>query len=304
MKIHFTFFTIILALFGRNNLTAQTVVDIDGNVYNTVTIGTQEWMSENLKTTKFSNGDALLNPSGSSFWITYSPAWIYYNSNAANDSIYGKLYNGYAAKDNRNLCPVGWRVPTVSDWQTLINKLGYDSAGIIIKDDLIWNGTNESGFYGLPAGIHYSNAGFMLLGTHGYWWTSTPKGNYNVNFAMAQTSSDTILLTDQPGMLGMSVRCINDTSIILGVSKQENITEQFSFYPNPSKEYILINSSFIGSVVAEIFDTQGKRIINYTISLEKDNPFKINLPKLLSGLYFIRITNEKGGIHQQKILIE
>ena len=92
---------------------SETVKDIDGNVYHTVTIGTQIWMVENLKTTKYRNGDGIPNVTDNTQWGNLT-TWAYcnYNNDAANGTKYGKLYNWYAVNDSRNIAPTGWHVPT------------------------------------------------------------------------------------------------------------------------------------------------------------------------------------------------
>jgi uncharacterized protein (TIGR02145 family) len=135
-----------------------TVTDIDGNVYNTVTIGTQCWMAENLKTTRYNDGTAILTGLSNADWqITTSGAYAIYNNDPANNTTYGKLYNIYAVKTNK-LAPAGWHVPTYTEWTTLTTYLGGEAvAGGKMKATTLWSSpntgaTNSSGFTGLPAG--------------------------------------------------------------------------------------------------------------------------------------------------------
>jgi uncharacterized protein (TIGR02145 family) len=107
------------------NLTYGAVNDIDGNTYKTIVIGTQTWMAENLKTTKYRNGDTIPTNLTNAAWSDATTgAYAIYNNDAANNTIYGKLYNWYAVTDSRNICPVGWHVPSDSEWTTLVNYLG------------------------------------------------------------------------------------------------------------------------------------------------------------------------------------
>ncbi|MFM7768400.1 MAG: FISUMP domain-containing protein, partial [Bacteroidota bacterium] len=99
-----------------------TVTDIDGNTYNTVQIGTQEWMQENLKTTKYKNGDVIPSPTGDWSNLT-TGAWAYYNDSSQYNNLYGKLYNWYAVVDSRDVCPTGWHIPTDSEWNQLVKYL-------------------------------------------------------------------------------------------------------------------------------------------------------------------------------------
>jgi uncharacterized protein (TIGR02145 family) len=146
--------------------TTVTVTDIDGNIYNTVQIGNQVWMSENLKTTRYRNGGQIPNVTDNTAWGNLSTgAWSYYNNDVSNDPIYGKLYNWYTTLGD-TLCPTGWGVPTDAEWTTLTTYLGgSDVAGSKMKTigNGYWNdpntgAINSSGFSVLPGGYR-SNVG-------------------------------------------------------------------------------------------------------------------------------------------------
>jgi uncharacterized protein (TIGR02145 family) len=157
-------------------LVYDSIMDVEGNVYKTIKIGSQTWMAENLKTTRYNNGDSInkpLNWSGDK-----AGAYSIYGDDPANDADYGKLYNFYTITDPRGLCPTGWKVPSYNDWVSLTNYLGgYQVAGGKLKetgfDHWKHNGpaTNESGFTALPGG--WWNGEFYEMGDHGYFWTST-----------------------------------------------------------------------------------------------------------------------------------
>ena len=109
---------IIIPLFSIN-LLAQTpgsgITDVEGNQYATVIIGSQEWMAENLKTTKYANDEIIPNVTDDAQWSNLSTiAWAYFDNNSLYDNPYGKLYNWYVAADPRNVCPTGWHVPSPS----------------------------------------------------------------------------------------------------------------------------------------------------------------------------------------------
>jgi len=134
--------------------TSNTVTDIDGNVYNIVVIGTQTWMKENLKVTKYKNGDAIQNVTNNSTWSSLTTgAYGDYDNTPSNSTTYGRLYNWYVVNDSRGVCPTGWHVPTDLEWNTLTTYLGGESvAGGKMKSTTGWynngNGTNTSGFTG------------------------------------------------------------------------------------------------------------------------------------------------------------
>ncbi|MBI4645984.1 MAG: fibrobacter succinogenes major paralogous domain-containing protein [Bacteroidia bacterium] len=123
MKRVVLFLTGFVVLVLQNQ--AQTVTDIDGNIYNTIIIGTQEWMQENLKVIHYRNGDAIPDVTGDTQWSNLSTgAYCNYNNNESNALIYGRLYNWYAVADSRNICPAGWHTPTDAEWTTLTDYLG------------------------------------------------------------------------------------------------------------------------------------------------------------------------------------
>jgi len=137
------------------------VTDIDGNEYATIQIGTQVWMAENLRTTKYCNGDPIPNVTDSLQWVNLATgAWAHNNNYSQYENLYGKLYNWYAVDDSRNICPCNWHVPTDAEWTTLIDYLGGEGvAGGKMKSTgtQYWlspntDATNESGFSGLPGG--------------------------------------------------------------------------------------------------------------------------------------------------------
>ncbi len=158
-------------------LVYDSIADLDGNTYKTIKIGDQTWMAENLKATRYNNGDSInkpLNWSGDK-----AGAYSIYGDDPANDAVYGKLYNFYTITDPRGLCPAGWEVPTYNDWVILTNYLGgFQVAGGKLKETgfshwthNVGTATNESGFTALPGG--WWNGAFHEMGDHGYFWTST-----------------------------------------------------------------------------------------------------------------------------------
>jgi uncharacterized protein (TIGR02145 family) len=171
-----------------------SVTDIDGNSYETVTIGSQVWMKENLKVSKYRNGDLISTNLDNSTWEnTTTGAYSIYNNDATNNTNYGKLYNWYAVADPKGLCPVGWHVPSDGEWKTLEISLGMSTidadltggrgtaqnvGGKLKSTSTLWNtpndgATNASGFSGLPGGTRSFNGVYVSIGNYGYWWSST-----------------------------------------------------------------------------------------------------------------------------------
>lgn len=183
-------------------------VTFDGYTYASIILGNgQEWMAENLRTTKFCNGDSI--PNGS---------WVYYNNDSQYENPYGKLYTWYAVNDNRNICPCGWRVPNDADW-----RLGFFSSGDLNQNGgkmkstgtQYWqspntNATNETGFSGLPGGYRNNGGFFGDIGLMGWWWSSSDAGANNTwTIALSNTSS-AVGRHSQPKGFGVSVRCIKN----------------------------------------------------------------------------------------------
>ncbi|MCB0670199.1 MAG: fibrobacter succinogenes major paralogous domain-containing protein [Saprospiraceae bacterium] len=201
------------------SLTGRPLYDVDGYRYTTVIIGTQTWMKENLKTSKFLNGDPIPQVFDNTTWSSLnSGAYTWYENATEKDLDYGKLYNWYAVTDVRKLCPVGWHIPTAEDWNTLINFLGGTSqAGGKMKESGLkhWNdpntgATNESGFSGLPGGLRSFNGTFHFLGISGLWW-GTPAGNFGDAYIQALgATSEAVTNYYEDKRTGTSVRCIKD----------------------------------------------------------------------------------------------
>lgn len=165
------------------NVPGPAVVDADGNLYSTVRAGSQIWMAENLRTTKYYNGTPIPLVSDATEWhdLTTGAYCWYDNEETVNKVTYGALYNWYAVSSG-NLCPAGWHVPTDAEWTALTLYAGDQPvAGGKLKES--GNGhwespnagaTNEFGFTALPAGDRGPDGVFYGIGLAAYWWTSTP----------------------------------------------------------------------------------------------------------------------------------
>lgn len=197
-----------------------TFTDIDGNVYHEIRIGTQVWMGENLKTTKYNDGTPIPNLTDITIhWadpITGYYNW-YKNDAATYKNPYGALYDWYAVNTGK-LAPVGWHVPTATEWTTLANYLGGESiAGGKLKEKgtTHWNtpntgATNETDFTALPGGFFYGQ-GFEYIGGQGYYWSSSSKGDScYLRTVDIHTGTLARLHRQWKETLGFSVRCVKD----------------------------------------------------------------------------------------------
>lgn len=200
--------------FSTSQTNSETVTDIDGNVYPTVQIGTQIWMAANLRTTRYRTGATITNVTNATTWAGLTTgAWAHYGNNSVNEMVYGKLYNWYAVADSRNICPTGWHVPSDAEWTVLSNFLGTD-VGFKMKSTSGWqdngNGSNASGFNGLPGGYRAYDGFFYSIGLNSHFWSSTHVGD-NDSWYRYMVRNDRILGRDSfVKQLGFSVRCVRD----------------------------------------------------------------------------------------------
>jgi uncharacterized protein (TIGR02145 family) len=195
----------------------DSVIDIDGNRYAVVSIGSQKWMKSNLKTTRYRNGDPIPTNLDNAAWNAQSTgAYAIYNNDAANNSIYGKLYNAYAVTDPRGLCPTGWHIPNREEKDLLHYTLGDNVAGKLRAVSGLWlysfaeSTTNESGFSALPGGMRRSTGDYDFLGNYFCLWLSvesSPNSNYSLYLVW---NSEFLWPTSDIKSHGFSVRCLKD----------------------------------------------------------------------------------------------
>jgi len=198
------------------------ITDVEGNSYKTVTIGTQTWMAENLKVSKYSDGTTIPNLTDNTQWQNNTTgAWSYYNNDAANNAKYGKLYNWYAVSPttngNKNVCPSGWHVPTDAEWTVLTEYLGGSGAGGKMKEigTTSWispnkDATNTSLFTGLPGGARNANGGYSNIGGHGYWWSSSEGSTSSAWLRLLYCHIGYADSFNDDKRSGFSVRCLGD----------------------------------------------------------------------------------------------
>jgi uncharacterized protein (TIGR02145 family) len=206
----------------KDNTTPTTkdltkVIDADGNVYKTVVIGTQEWMAENLKTTKYNNGDPIATTTlDISAEIGPKYQWAY-GDDATNVDIYGRLYTWFAIADSRNVCPTGWHVPSDAEFETLKTFLGTQStSGVELKEagTIHWSAPNTgannlTGFTALPAGYRTMTGGYVSLHLSCYLWSASD--NAPLGWGQSMHYNDSLLLRGGYNkQAGVSIRCLRD----------------------------------------------------------------------------------------------
>jgi len=187
-----------------------SVSDIDGNVYKTVQIGAQTWMAENLKTTKYNNGDKITlgygAPAGFTNWFNlswYNGAYCWYNNDSKTYNSFGAIYNWYATATGK-LCPAGWHVPTDQEWTTLTDYLGGEEAAFSKMRN---TGTNESGFTAVQAG---ELCGWGFIKNEGLWWSATSAQEEEFNAYLRSLWINEVVRAYEPQSYGYTVRCLKD----------------------------------------------------------------------------------------------
>lgn len=211
-------------------LPANAVADVDGNVYSTVTIGSQRWMAENLRTNHYTNGDLVPYRPDNTEWAGLpTGAWTNYDTDAAYDGQYGKLYNWYTVVDPRNVCPSGWHVPSDSDWMELESSLGlpltdldlYGDRGSVVnvggqlKSTAFWSSPNtgandSSGFSGYPGGTRLAQGTFNSVSTMAIWWSASEHDTTVAWLRELLTSSAGVSRLYHFKTQGCSIRCVED----------------------------------------------------------------------------------------------
>jgi len=198
-------------------ITAMMVTSCGGGGGKEVTIGNQVWMAENLNVAKFRNGDPIPHAKTDDEWEkageNEQPAWCYYENDPANGAKYGKLYNWYAVNDPRGLAPVGYHIPSDAEWTKLEDYLGSD-AGTKMKSTSGWarngNGTNSSGFNGLPGGGRSASGLFNGVGSGGNWWSSSEDEADDAWGRGLSCDSGNVFRDYYYKEVGFSVRCLRD----------------------------------------------------------------------------------------------
>jgi uncharacterized protein (TIGR02145 family) len=202
----------------------NTVSDIDGNTYNTVAIiGTssaQCWITENLKTSRYRNGDIIPIVTDNTEWSNNSAtgkrSW-YNNDSTTHEIPYGNLFNWYAVADTRGLCPTGWHVPSDNEWSTLTSNLGRKDAGGKMKSMgfTYWNSpnegaTNSSGFSALPGGFRDTDGSFNMVRNFAFFWSATAFDDQTAWRRILDANNSTVGWYFNNKSVGASVRCLKD----------------------------------------------------------------------------------------------
>lgn len=285
------------------DVTYGQVTDIDGNVYKTVVIDSLVWFAENLKVTRFQNGDTIPNVSDAAEWAALkSPGMCSYRNDPNYDCPNGKLYNYFVGSDERNPCPVGWRVPSSADLTRLINYYDADanggapsslpnSAGGFLKSagTSIWrspntNATNISGFSAIPSGGR-NNAGSFSNSTDAAsaYWSTTLVGPGMGFFLELAYPQDYAVRNAYWAQYGACIRCVAD---LAATHVQEATTMDLGVSPNPASDVIRIDATpdMVGKEYV-VFDVTGSTVLRGTLLSQQA---VISVSELPVGLYVVR----------------
>ncbi len=222
--------------FTTTTIPITTVTDYDGNIYDTIHIGTQIWMKQNLKTIHYNNGTPIPNISDNANWaVLTTGAYCYNNNTLSNSATYGKLYNWYSVNTG-NLCPLNWHVPSDAEWTILENYLGGDTiAGGKLKEAGLahWvspntGATNSSGFTALPGGFRFYDGSYGSIGSFGNWWSSTEFTNSTIPSRFIRFDLSNIGSSAYDKTCGFSVRCLKDMLPTINTASATFITDTTS----------------------------------------------------------------------------
>ena len=302
----------LILLFNIINF-GQTVTDFDGNIYNTVIIGDQVWLKENLKSLHYSDGTEI-------------PDVMSYNNSDSLAEIYGRLYTWNATMNDsivpgtQGVCPCGWHVPTSAEWAELENFLGGSSlAGGKMKDTVAgyWQNpntgaTNSSGFSALPAGefdAFYTPNTFQLLNQYAVFWTSTQASTLKARERYLAYNSSASSIYDWYKVMNYSIRCIKDDPT--GVLNESLVPDKFILmqnFPNPFNPTTIIqfettHKTFIS---LKIFNVLGNEIATLVNEEKPVGIYNIewDAKGLPSGIYFCQLNTNNYNKSIKMLLLK
>jgi uncharacterized protein (TIGR02145 family) len=283
------------------------VTDIDGNQYPTVIIGTQEWMAENLRSSRLHDGTLIPQITSNTAWFgADGMAMCWYNNDSAGHHWpYGRMYNGYAA-EMQNICPDGWQVPTTAEWDAMITFLGGSSvAGGKLKDSgfVYWEppntgATNSSGFAGLPGGFRsHLDGTFNYKGQRGGWFVRQPGGGLSFRFlswSLESSGSGPVTIS-----MGLSIRCMRTIS---STEKPETDDLLIRIYPIPTMDQLHIDLGMIPEVPAEVLikDMTGRTVRVAAASMKVTT---IDLSDQPAGMYIVQVIINGELTQREKIIV-
>ena len=309
------FIAILALLTGLAGLSAQTdsITDIDGNVYRVVAIGDQWWMADNLKVTKYANGDPIPNIKDAAEWAADTAgAYCYYGNNDFFSDTYGNLYNWYVAIDERGVCPPDWHVPSDEEWMTMEKFLGMSEEEALRMT--AWRGTNEgdklkaeefggnnsSGFHALGTGYRDPKGIYKASGTDNDYWTSTPWENTELNrtegvlHGLLNSKASVVRNFHEPAY-GFCLRCVRNAPV--GAEEINKLSDSI-FYPNPAQDRLTVEAapgsrlffrSLTGSTIRDELMISGRQ--------------ELDISDLQQGIYLLSITGSRSSTCSRLVVL-
>lgn len=309
---------IITVLLPSWSASAQTITDIDGNTYATINIGPQVWMAENLNTTRFRNGGYIQNAIPNITWtnLILSPGRCYPNNDSVNTHPYGALYNFYAVTSSSELCPVGWHVPSDSEWNMMsyfldntvdTNFAGATGTGTVIGNILkdtgttYWDvgntGTNSSGFAARGGGYRTSGGSYNGFLTFAYFWTSSfaPQSKGWIRSIGFNDPGINRFVADR--LFGANVRCVQDSLVTSSTGSE--LERSVFVYPNPTNDRITVFCSECRGAVLTLTDGSGRKVKELTVH---GNETQLDISGLRPGIHVINLT-DGTNVHRERLSI-
>lgn len=311
--------------------------DSEGNIYNTKKIGNLVWMTENLKSTKFANGNpiSMVPTAANTQWgSTITPAYSIFRGNLDNFWKYGLLYNFYTLEDERGICPSGWRIPNEDDWQALetiagvsqasLNRLNIwggtsEKAGGKLKStkEGIWaspnlDATDEFGFNWVAGSQRFAYGEFAdanTFNTSGFLWSSAIDGNNAIRRQVSASRSDIHRNSISKGV-GACVRCVinAETLSIQDQNSESNLLNLEQNFPNPFHHTTKIKFSLQtqSQVLLIVYDIHGREIAVLANSEYTAGNYSVNFDanNLSPGIYIYRIKSNGFDVIKKMILLK
>ncbi len=294
---------LVISAVALTSLSAQTdsITDREGNVYQTVQIGDQWWMAENLRVTQFANGDQIPQLTNATEWAnTLKGAYCYYGNKTYFADTYGNLYNWYTVEDERGVCPVGWHVATDEDWIIMEMHLGMSAEeaermtawrgtdeGDKIKDES-FGGNNSAGFTALGTGYRDPEGIFKAMGTDNDYWTSTPydnRGNTEgVLHGLLNTNPSTVRNFHVPGY-GFCIRCVRDEAVQV---KNQTPLPDSRVFPNPAGDQLFVRNADGNHLT--IRNISGQTVLTESVT---SPDHQVDMSNLSEGTYLVSISDQE-----------
>lgn len=288
----------------------DSITDLEGNVYKTVVIGTQWWMAENLKATKFNNGEEIPFLKDATDWANDTEGgYCYYANRSSLMETYGNLYNWYTVADERELCPSGWHVPSDDEWITLEKHLGMSESeavrmtawrgtteGTKLKDES-FGGNNSSGFTALASGYRDPKGVFKAMGTDNDYWTSTPyenQGNTEGVLHGLLNSNTSVVRNFHVPAYGFCIRCVRDEAVSLE-SRNESLVPKI--FPNPAGDKLFVRNANGNQLT--IRNLSGMTVLTESVT---SSDHRVDMSNLSEGTYLVSIS-DRSAVESTRVLV-